>query len=277
MIIKGTVATPLAPGVSWTPRGGRFEEVRLQILNSDRASYEATLQAAGYEYRYEPQGASPVGILSYKRPQETQADEDLSDTWAVRFITEQRDIWLDDLVVAQMSKIADATNRALFKADIELMVAGNRSRNPDETEAAAGVTSVELTLTTIIARAGLSGDSAFVAMATALVQDLANGATSQFVSTPALVRTSIRPAGTSLQPVFSYVNAITSTAGLIAYETTIPTNLRTALQTTLASYYWQMQAPTMEQQEDGRWRYQREYWGVPRIANLLADRIVTPT
>jgi hypothetical protein len=114
-------------------------------------------------------------------------------------------------------------------------------------------------------------------MTNAPVDDLSNGVTSQFVSTPALVRSSVRPAFTSLQPVFSYINSLCTTAGLLAYETTIPSNLAAALTGTLSAYYWLMQAPTMEQQEDGRWRYQREYWGVPRIANLLTDRIVTPT
>lgn len=277
MIIKGTVATPLAPGVSWTPRGGRFEEVRLQILNADRASYEASLQAAGYEYRFEPQGNSPVGILSYKRPQETQADEDLSDTWAVRYLEEQRDIWLVERVAEQLQKITDPTNQALFKADIELMVAGNRSRNPDETEAAAGVTSVELTLPTIIARAGMAGDADFAATAQALVKDLGRGVTVQFVSTPALVRTTIRPANTTLQPVFAYVNRLCTTADLLAYETTIPANLRAALTADFPTSYWLAKSPAAEQQEDGRWRYQREYWAVERIAELLTDRVVRPT
>jgi hypothetical protein len=277
MIIKGTVTQPLTPGVSWSPRGGRLEEARVQILHADLAAYETTAQAAGYEYRYEPVGNSPVGVFSYKRPQAAQVDEDLSDTWAVRYITEQRDIWLDDLVVVQMRKITDLTNRARFKGDIDLLIAGNTSRLPDETEAAAGAASVALTVPTILARTGLDSDAEFVAMTNSLVEDLSNGANSQFVSTPALVRSSVRPAFTSLQPVFSYINSLCTTAGLLAYETTIPSNLAAALTGTLSAYYWLMQAPTMEQQEDGRWRYQREYWGVPRIANLLTDRIVTPT
>lgn len=275
--VKGTVQTALTPAVTWTPRGGRIEEARVQILHTDLAAYESSARTAGYEYRYEPVGNSPVGVFSYKRPQETQADEDLSDTWAVRFIEEQRDIWLDDEVATQLARITDETNRAIFKADIEAMVAGNRTRQPDEVESAAGAASVALTFDTIVARAGFTGDSAFETLARRLVADLGSGATSQFVSTPALVRTSVRPAGTSLQPVFAYVNNLVTTANLIAYETTIPTNLVSALNASLSAYYWLMKAPTMEQQEDGRWRYQREYWGVPRIANLLTDRIVVPT
>jgi|694.fasta_scaffold12696_13 hypothetical protein len=278
MVIKGTVTQSLTPGVSWSPRGGRLEEARVQILHADLAAYETTAQAAGYEYRYEPVGNSPVGVFSYKRPQASQIDEDLSDTWAVRYITEQRDIWLDDLVVAQMATIATADARARFKADIEAMLRGETSR-PALVDADGITTQAEYDLTTadIIAKAGKEGDAAFTAMTNALVDDLSNGVTSQFVSTPALVRSSVRPAFTSLQPVFSYINSLCTTAGLLAYETTIPSNLAAALTGTLSAYYWLMQAPTMEQQEDGRWRYQREYWGVPRIANLLTDRIVTPT
>lgn len=278
MVIKGTVTQSLTPGVSWSPRGGRLEEARVQILHTDLAAYETTAQAAGYEYRYEPIGSSPMGVFSYKRPQASQIDEDLSDTWAVRYITEQRDIWLDDLVVAQMATIATADARARFKGDIDAMLRGERSR-PEEYDSAGTMTrdSYYLTTADIIEQAGKTGDPAFTAMTNALVDDLSNGVTSQFVSTPALVRSSVRPASTSLQPVFSYINNLCTTAGLLAYETTIPSNLAAALTGTLSAYYWLMQAPTMEQQEDGRWRYQREYWGVPRIANLLTDRIVTPT
>ena len=278
MVIKGTVTQSLTPGVSWSPRGGRLEEARVQILHANLAIYESTAQAAGYEYRYEPIGNSPMGVFSYKRPQETQADEDLSDIWAVRYITEQRDIWLDDLVVAQMATIATADARARFKGDIEAMLRGERSR-PEEYDSAGTMTrdSYYLTTAAIIAEAGKEGDTAFTEMTEALVDDLSAGATSQFVSTPALVRSVVRPAGTTLQPVFSYINQLCTTASLLAYETTIPSNLASALSGNLPNYYWLMQAPTVEQQEDGRWRYQREYWGVPRIANLLTDRIVVPT
>lgn len=277
MTIKGTVQTALTPAVVWTPRGGRLEEARIQILHTDLATYETTAQAAGYEYRYEPIGNSPVGVFSYKRPQESQGDVDLSDTWAVRPIEEQRDIWLDDEVATQLARITDETERAMFKADIEAMVAGNRTRQPDEVEAAAGAAAVALTFDTIVARAGFTGDTAFETLARRLVADLGSGATSQFVANAALVRTSIRPAGTSLQPVFAYVNNFATTANLIAYETTMPVNLVTALNASLSNYYWQMKMPTMEQQDDGRWRFTREYWGAQRIANLQLDRIVVPT
>jgi hypothetical protein len=277
MVIKGTVTQELTPGVSWAPRTGRLEEARVQILHTDLATFEATAQAAGYEYRYEPMGASPMGVFSYKRPQETQADEALSDTWAVRYITEQRDIWNDDAVSEQLRRITDETNRALFKADVELMVAGNRTRQPDEVEAAAGAYQVALTFDTIVARAGFTGDAAFEGLTRKLIADLGMGANVQYVSTVALIRSTLRPATTTLRPVFRYVNALFTTPNLLAYETTIPANIRSEIEETLATGYWASQAPTAEQQEDGRWRYQREYWHVPRIAELQQDRVVTPT
>lgn len=278
MTIKGTVQTALTPAVVWTPRGGRLEEARIQILHTDLATYETTAQAAGYEYRYEPIGNSPVGVFSYKRPQESQGDVDLSDTWAVRPIEEQREIWLDELVVAQMATLASADVKARFKADIEAMVRGERAR-PEVYDSAGTMTEDSYYLTTadIIEKAGKTGDAAFTIMTLALVEDLSNGATAQFVATAALIRTSIRPAGTSLQPVFAYVNNFATTANLIAYETTMPVNLVTALNASLSNYYWQMKMPTMEQQDDGRWRFTREYWGAQRIANLQLDRIVVPT
>lgn len=277
MVVKGTVQNALQPGISWTPRQGRLEEKRVQILAADLPTWEATLQDAGYEYRFEPIGQSPLGIISYKQPQDTQPDEALSDTWAVRYITEQRSIWYDDLVQEQMQRIITIDNRSLFRGDIERLVRGETERQPDAVESAAGVTSVAITFDTIVARAGFAGDASFIAMTQALVDDLLNGADSQFVSTPALVRTSIWPAFTALDPTFQYVNALLTTSSLLAYETTLPTNLVTSISGTLPSYYWASQAPTLEQQDDGRWRYSREYWGVPRIARLQQDRIVTPT
>lgn len=278
MVVKGTVQNALMPAVSWSPRLGRLEEQRVQILAADLAAWETTLQNAGYEYRFDPIGQSPLGIITYKQPQETQPDEALSDTWAVRYLEEQRDIWLDNLVVQQVARIATADQRAIFKADIEAMLRGEKSR-PEVYDSTGFMTadSYLLNIQSIVAAAGMAGDAAFLAMTNALLQDLTDGATAQFTSTPALVRTSIWPATTALNPVFDYVNNLCTTAALIAYETTMPANIVSALNATLPNYYWLMKAPTLEQQEDGRWRYSREYWGVPRIANLLADRIVTPT
>lgn len=278
MVVKGTVQNALMPAVSWSPRLGRLEEQRVQILAADLAAWETTLQNAGYEYRFDPIGQSPLGIITYKQPQETQPDEALSDTWAVRYLEEQRDIWLDNLVVQQVARLASAGVRARFKADIEALLRGETER-PATYDADGVVTenSYPLTIDDITTKAGMEGDAAFLAMTNALVNDLADGATAQFTSTPALVRTSIWPATTAINPVFDYVNNLCTTAALIAYETTMPANIVSALNTTLPNYYWLMKAPTLEQQEDGRWRYSREYWGVPRIANLLTDRIVTPT
>lgn len=278
MIVKGTVENALQPAVSWTPRLGRLEEQRVQILAAALATWETTLQAAGYEYRFDPIGQSPLGVITYKQPQETQPDEALSDTWAVRYIEEQRDIWLDDLVAEQVARLATAGARARFKADIEALLRGETERPATyDSDGVVTENSYPLTIDDITTKAGMEGDADFLAMTNALVKDLANGVTAQFASTPALVRTSIWPAQTAINPVFDYVNNLCTTAALIAYETTMPTNLITALNATLSGYYWLMKAPTLEQQEDGRWRYSREYWGVPRIANLLADRIVVPT
>lgn len=276
MVIKGTVENPLQPAVSWSPRAGRLEEQRVQILAASLATWEANLQAAGYEYRFDPIGQSPLGIITYKQPQETQPDEALSDVWAVRYLEEQRTIWALPAVQVQLAKITDETNRALFRADIEAMVAGQRTRQPDSVEAAAGVFEVELTFDTIVARSGQSADSDFVAMARRVVADLGVGADVQFVGAPVLVRASIWPAGTALNPVFRYINAVCTTPSLLAYETTIPANIRTEINATLPAGYWLMKSPTLEQQEDGRWRYSREYWGLESISSLMTERLVVP-
>lgn len=283
VIQKGTVENYLQSGVGWSPKAGRFEEARLQIRYADLAAWETTLQNLGYEYRYDPIGTSPAGLLSYRRPQETQPpDEALSDTWSVRYKEEQRDIWQDDLVAEQLARLADATTRARFKADIESMLKGETERAAVyDSDGVVTAASYALTISSIIAKARMAPngqpDPEFTAMATALANDLANGVTAQFVSTPALVRTTLMPVDTTLQPAFSYVNNLFTTASLLAYETTLPTNLSSAINADFPTYWWLSKAPTCEQQDDGRWRYQREYWGVPRVAFLLADRITTPT
>lgn len=274
VIQKGTVENALQPGVGWSPKGGRFEEARIQILHTSLAGWEVTLRAYGYEYRYEPIGNSPMGILSYKRPQETQPDEILSDVWSLRPIEEQRTVWADELVVAQLATLASDQLRARYKADIENMLRGQRNA---EVEYADGTTTegYALTVANIVTQAGPTDVEDFTEMTNALVKDLTVGADTQFVSTWALLRTMVLPAGTSLEPVFAYNNRAFPTPLLLAYETTIPTNLAAGITANLASKYWFAKSSTAEQQDDGRWRYTREYWCVDAVAALQQDRIVT--
>lgn len=104
----------------------------------------------------------------------------------------------------------------------------------------------------------------------ALLKSLISGVEAFVVSAYVLRRTITLPPNTALAPAFQYSNQIFTTASLVGYETTIPTNLRSAL----PSGYWQKKTPTAAQQSDGRWVYRVEYWWAEEFDEFLYETAI---
>ena len=103
-----------------------------------------------------------------------------------------------------------------------------------------------------------------------LIKSLIAGVEAFPVSTYVLRRTITLPSNTALAPAFDYSNKIFTTASLVGYETTIPTNLRSALPVG----YWQKKTPTAAQQSDGRWVYRVEYWWASEFDEFLYETAI---
>lgn len=223
----------LQPRERWTPRTGRVTEPRTKLLNASVAAHTASLRAAGYSYEVEPLGESPYSIVTTLAVAEDATPTTiLADLWEIDGNDLEKSIWELPAVKTQMERTTDLEERARIRYNIEQFVKG---------EATDGATTPA------------NFDSSVY---TALIKSLLSGVESFPVSTYVLRRTITVPAGTTLSPVFTNSNRIYTTAALLAFETTIPSNLRSDL----PGGFWQKKTPTAGQQSDGRWQYRVEYW-----------------
>lgn len=223
----------LQPRQRWSPRNGLLSEPRTKLLNSAVASYTAALRANGYAYEVEPIGESPHSIVTTLNVDEGSGPETiLNDLWELDGNDMEKSIWELPKIRRELEKTLDVWERAQVRANIEALVRGDSED-------------------------GATTPSNFdPAVYTGLISSLISGVEAFPISTYVLRRTLTLPALTTLAPGFANSNRIYTTAQLLAFETSIPTNLGN----TLPTGYWQKKTPTASQQSDGRWVYRVEYW-----------------
>ncbi len=237
----------LQPRERWTPRGGRVSEPRTKMLNASVAAFTATLRSNGYAYEVEPLGESPFSIVTTLAVQEDATDTTvLADLWELDGNDLEKSIWELPKVKEQMEAITDLTDRAAVRNDVEAIVRGEVEYSWSDASS--------------FSRDVYDG----------LIKSLIAGVEAFPVSTYVLRRTITLPSNTALAPAFDYSNKIFTTASLVGYETTIPTNLRSALPVG----YWQKKTPTAAQQSDGRWVYRVEYWWASEFDEFLYETAI---
>ena len=237
----------LQPRERWTPRGGRVTEPRTKMLNTSVATFTATLRSNGYAYEVEPLGESPFSIVTTLAVQEDATDTTvLADLWELDGNDLEKSIWELPKVKQQMEAITDLTDRATVRNDIEGIVRGEVEYSWSDASS--------------FSRDVYDG----------LIKSLIAGVEAFPVSTYVLRRTITLPSNTALAPAFQYSNQIFTTASLVGYETTIPSNLRSALPVG----YWQKKTPTAAQQSDGRWVYRVEYWWAAEFDEFLYETAI---
>ena len=250
-------AISLQPAQRWTPRGGFITNPRTKLLNTSVASFTASLRANGYAYEVEPLGESPYSIVTTLAVEpDATADTILNDLWELDGNDLEKDYWSAPAVDAwfgEMDLIQKAAVRALIERWVREGGDPEDFRNEVATAFAGGPSS------------GLSAqDEAILDL---IVSDLAAGTQSYAIAAYVLRRSVTVPAGTTLAPSFGNANKIFTSAQLVATETTIPLNLRSAL----PDGYWQKKTPTASQQPDGRWVYRVEYWWAEEYSTMLYE------
>ncbi len=245
--IGSTGPFALPPRQTRRARTGVVIEPRTKVLNSDLATFLAGLGSA--EYDVDPIEGSPYSLVTVTQPETEEAEAILADLWSVSFNEEQLSLWAKPAVRAELAK-ADPAKAALFKADVEALLSGNRTVTDAEGN------EIELTFTGLVAVAvalGMNG-----AVISALLTSLGQGVEYYYNSLPVIRRTITLPSTTSLHPAFANLGALYSTSALLSAEPTIPTNLSAEL----PSGWWLKKAPSASQNDDGRWQYEVEYWYV---------------
>lgn len=237
----------LQPRERWTPKGGRVTEPRTKMLNTSVAAFTATLREQGYAYEVEPLGESPFSIVTTLSVQEDATETTiLADLWELDGNDLEKSIWELPKVKTEIERTEDLTERAAVRYNIEQFVRG------ESTDGATTPANFDPDVYTSLLKSLISGVEAFP------------------VSTYVLRRTITLPAKTTLAPAFQYSNQIFTTASLVAYETTIPANLTSALPVG----YWQKKTPTAAQQADGRWVYRVEYWWSEEFDEFLYETAI---
>lgn len=297
---RGTATSfDLFPTINWDPREGRQVQHSKRVPKTELASWENALQAAGLAYSVDPEGTSPDALLHWAAPVAT-----VVDNWSVRFNEIQQSLWLNDEVAVEMAKLTDPAGKANFKADIEAILRGERTWTDD-----AGIIH-PLDLETIFATVSAFGIE--TAIFDDLVKDIAAGVEAELTSVPVLQLSRIFPAfarGTvpnqplltdailygpaavvpppttrPLEPLFTNVNHLYTTVGLLTEEPTIPAELQVEMAAltvdaqlragTTAAGYWLKKAPEGDQLADGRWHYRLEYWFAERLGLFAQRKIV---
>lgn len=237
----------LQPRERWTPRGGRVTEPRTKMLNTSVAAFTANLRDQGYSYEVEPLGESPFSIVTTLSVQEDATETTiLADLWELDGNDLEKSIWELPKVKEQMEAITDIGDRAAVRNGIEAIVRGGVEYSWSDASS--------------FSRDVYDG----------LIKSLIAGVEAFPVSTYVLRRTITLPARTTLAPAFEYSNKIFTSASLVAYETTIPSNLVSAL----PAGYWQKKTPTAAQQSDGRWVYRVEYWWAQEFDEFLYETAI---
>ena len=234
----------LQPRERWTPRTGRVTEPRTKLLNTSVANFTANLRSYGYSYEVEPLGESPYSIVTTLAVSEDATPETiLADLWSIDTNNLEKAIWEHPKVLVEMAKTTDLTDRAAIRYNIEQWVRG------EETDGATTPANFDPEVYSNLVKSLLAGVEAYT------------------VSFAVLLRAITLPAGTTLAPVFQNANRYYSTASLLAFETTIPANLRAEL----PAGWWKKEPPKADQQSDGRWVYRVEYWYAENYDGFLYE------
>jgi len=286
------------PAIAWNPREGRHVEYSRSLLRSNVTALEALLQTRGFAYSVTPTSGAKA-LVKWSAP-----FQQVVENWTPRFNETQQSLWLDDAVRAEMAKLTDLQGRADFKADLESVLAGERTYT-DET----GLH--EITIASVKATVVAFGFSATVF--DKLVKDLVSGVENTLpVSTPVLQLSRVFPSFTSgsnpptpylsssvtdgpypaavidysalLLSMFANINFLYTTEQLIAIEPTMPVELKAVYRAITAAAsagpegttpgYWLKKAPEGDQLEDGRWHFRVEYWFAERIGELASARLL---
>jgi hypothetical protein len=237
-------------------RDGSVVERPYKVHTGYLDAFIATLRANGYtEIAAEPKEGTPFHVVTVAETQATSPSAVLADTWNLAYNEIQRTLWLKPEVKALFAG-ATRDQWALFKADLESYISGNRTYTDEN-----GVEQ-PLTLTGLKAIAESWGaDGADI---DDLFDSFCEGSDSHVVSLPVIRRRTVLPSNTTFEPALNNVGSIYRTSSLLAAETTIPTNLSNSISAHFSGGYWLRKAPTMDQQEDGRWLYTEEYWYVEK-------------
>jgi hypothetical protein len=251
-------AISLQPAQRWTPRGGFITNPRTKLLNTSVASFTASLRANGYAYEVEPLGESPYSIVTTLAVEpDATADTILNDLWELDGNDLEKDYWSAPKIKNDWLGGIDLTQQAAVRALVERWVreGGDQTEFENSVEVIIGGGPVQ----------SISPENK--AILDLVVSDLAAGTQSYAIAAYVLRRSVTVPAGTTLAPSFGNANKIFTSAQLVATETTIPLNLRSAL----PDGYWQKKTPTASQQPDGRWVYRVEYWWAEEYSTMLYE------
>ena len=234
-------------------RDGTIVISRWKVISTALDAWRATLTAAGYvEIDSQAMEGTPFHIVSARTTFETGTSVILSDVWSVAYNELQRSIWVLPIIKTQLAT-ATAEQAALFRADVESLLAGNRTYTDSS--------GAEGTLTFAEQKAVAVAFGADPDVIDALFRSLGDGVDHQTVSLPVLRRRTILTENTTLEPAFENVGSVFTTSSLLnTYEPTIPANIANAVSTRFAGGYWLKKSPSADQQEDGRWLYGSEYW-----------------
>jgi hypothetical protein len=241
-------------------REGVTTQIRYKVRTHDLQAWLNTY-ASSFEYQAEPIPGSPYSSVTISNSASIAPDAVIANIWGVSYTEINASAWANPNVKAQL-KLATTDQANLWHDMVVRFLAGEQiytvstlvpgSPPPYDTPSV----DVPLTSANLISYATAFGmDGAYMGQ---FIESLGKGTDEIIFSFPTLRRSIIRPANTDLSPVFSDVGTIFSTAGLLAYEPSIPANLSVDL----PDGWWQRKSPAAEQQDDGRWHYQIEYWYV---------------
>ena len=289
------------PSIAWNPREGRHVEYSRSLLRSNVTALEALLQTRGFAYSVTPTSGAKA-MVKWSAP-----FQQVVENWTPRFNETQQSLWLDAAVRTEMAKITDIQLRAQFRADIEAVLAGEKTYT--DSNGALQPLSFDIIFNNGNLPAGLDRD----VFEDKLFPDLIAGVANTLpVSTPVLQLSRVFPSFTVgsnpptpylssgvtdgpypaavidysalLLSMFANINFIYTTEQLIAIEPTMPVELKAVYRAITAAAsagpegatpgYWLKKAPEGDQLEDGRWHFRVEYWFAERIGELASARLL---
>lgn len=240
----------IAPRISFSPRDGKIFEPRKRIVKSDIDAELSSAVAGKYEIDIEQDNESPFATVVYRNTTPVSSDdpETLSETWSIEETIVEKTLWELPRIQAELSKINDPLKILLLRKFVEAMTSGQSFFPSPETGNDINVTWESLA--NKCAEYGIE----FTEIA-GLIQSLSRGTEAYPEYTYMIRKTVVRPANTSLSPVFDNRRRMFTTAGLKALEPTMVPNLATDL----PDGFWAKQAVEAQQDSDGRWVYKVPY------------------
>lgn len=255
MIRIGTVpqtgaGIQISPRISFHPRDGRVQEPRKQIVKSDIDLELANAAAGRYEIEIDQDNNSPYAIVTYRNhTAATQEDpETLSETWSIEEVVIEKTLWELPRIQAELSKITDPIKTLTLRKFVEAITSG-QTTFPDPSDG-VDINVTWESLSNLCSQYGVE----FLELAS-LVASMSRGTESFQDFTYSLKKTVIRPANTSLSPVFDNRRRLFTTGGLKSLEPTMMNNIARDL----PQGFWLKQAVEAQQDNDGRWVYRVPY------------------